>query len=306
MGQSYPQCGDITTWSVRCEKGASEGHTNRAIPHDCHRLSCPVCFDAEVWRRAREAADRMNSVRKAYYLNGVESDYVEVIIYPPKEKRDHYFGTAEGYEEMSAAILQINDDYGILGGVKFVHTTAVNRDEGASYKEYEKYRQGDKTARVRYNPHIQQVCLRRQDWNVRKDRSARWRASGWFVRVLYADGRYGERRWNSVARKINYELSHADQGVTDAGHKKAFTTWFGIMAYNNVAREDEIEKHEEKCSCGAQCWLYFEDERRELAYTKTVIHHYHLRIGALERALRRYGIMPGPIRSETLSEFGIA
>lgn len=306
MGQAYPQCGDVTTWAVRCEVAHGEGHTNRAIPHDCHRLSCPVCFDAEVWRRAREAADRIQAVKKAYYLNGVDTDYVEAIIYPPKAKRDYYFGTVEGYEEMSSEILKINDDYGLIGGLKFVHTTAVNRSEGASYKEYEKYRQGDKSARVRYNPHIQQIALRRQDWNVSKEKMGKWRALGWFVRVLYADGRYGERRWNSVARKISYELSHADQGITENGTRKQFTTWFGVLAYNNVVREDTEHKEAEKCKCGGRCWLYYEDERRELAYTKTIEHTYHLKAGALERALRRYNLKPGPMRSETLAEFGIA
>lgn len=302
MGEAYPQCGENTVWTVRCETGGSEGHTHRSITHDCHRLNCPVCFSGEVWRRSKEAAARLASVKKDYYLLGIPTDYVEYVVMAPKDKKDYYFGTVEGYSEMSNQVQQILDDEGIIGGIKFIHTTSVNRSQGASYKEYEKYRAGDPNARVRYSPHIQGVGIRRVDWKARKKNQAKWRAEGWFVKILYADGRYDNRPWNSVARKISYELGHADMGVQENGHKKAFTTWFGVCAYNNVKRTDTIEKEPEKCKCGAQCWLYWEDEKRDIAYTKTVTHAYNLLPGSFERALKRYGLRLGIVRAENLVE----
>lgn len=306
MGQAYPDCGEFTTFSIRCESGATEGHTNRQIPHDCHRLNCPICFSAEIWRRARAAADRLSQVKKELYLKGVDSDYVEFIIQPPKELSQEYFGTVEGYAKMCHQVKTIMEDNGVIAGVKFIHTTATNRAQGASYKEYEKYRAGDPTARIRWNPHIQGVGIRRQDWGVRKERQAAWRAKGWFVKLLYQDGRTGNRAWKSVARKISYELSHADTGVMENGHKKTFTTWFGGAAYNNVVKTENVKLTKEKCQCGLDCWLYEEDMRMEPAVIKTVKTLYKLLPGAFERLVIRYSLRPENPRYEDLATICLA
>lgn len=223
-------------------------------------------------------------------MKGFDSDYVEFIIQPPKDKSQEYFGTVEGYGKMNQQVLDILEDNGIIGGVKFVHTTAVNRHVGASYKEYEKYRAGDPSARIRWNPHIQGVGIRRQDWGVTKEKQAAWRGKGWFVKILYQDGRTGNRRWNSVARKISYELGHADMGVMESGNKKSFTTWFGATAYNNVKKKEDVRLTKEKCQCGLDCWLYEEDMKMEPAMKKTVKTTYTLIVGAFERLVVRYGL----------------
>lgn len=314
-GEAYPTCGQQNYISVRCTE-SGEGHTRRELIHDCHRLSCPIDFKAEVWRRSKEAADRIAFAKREYYLAGIESDYVEVIIYPPRDKADWCFGTVEGYEWMKQAIRQIHVDFGVLGGLQFTHMTAVNRHEGAGYEEYEKLRKGQ-DSRVRHNPHVQEVALRRLDWGrertytvdslgrrrATKDKMAEWQRKGWFVRVLYADGRTGNREWNSVAKKIAYEMGHAYQGVTETGNKKAFTTYFGICGYNNLRRKVDVVKEPELCKCGRQCYLYFEDERREEAYIKRKEFTYWLHKDAVARATRKYRLVPGELRSEKLTPF---
>lgn len=203
---------------------------------------------------------------------------------------------------MTGQLKAIHNDFGILGGLRVTHITAVNRNEGATYAEYEKLRKGEQN-RIRYNPHLQEIALRRGDWGRDRQKAAKWQAKGWFVRVLYADGRTENRAWNSVARKISYEMSHAYTGTTEDGRRKQFTTWFGIIAYNNVHRKVEIVREEEKCQCGQACFLYWEDERQDVSIIKRKEFTYWLTDGAIARAILRYGLDKGAPRSETLDLF---
>lgn len=244
------------------------------------------------------------AIQLEYYKAGLFLDYVEVIIYPPKPQRDYYFGTQEGYEEMTDSVNQIVVDFGVVGGVRFVHTTATNRHEGASYAEYEKLRQG-LPARIRYNPHIQAVGLRKDNWRETKAITHKWRQKGWFVRILYADGRTGNKPWNSVARKISYELGHADQGYTEKGTRKQFTTWFGIAAYNNCKITEHRREEVEKCKCGLDCWLYWEDERRDMAIIKHVERTFTITLSSIERAVIKYKLERGIQRYETICAYAI-
>ncbi|HEY9753725.1 MAG TPA: hypothetical protein V6C97_01045 [Oculatellaceae cyanobacterium] len=202
---------------------------------------------------------------------------------------------------MKDQLKAIHNDYGILGGVQVTHITAVNRDEHATYAEYEKMRKG-LPSRIRYNPHIQEIALRRPDWGRKRKLEAKWREAGWFILVLYKDGSYGHNRpWKTVKKKIRYELSHAYQGMTENGTRKQFTTWFGICAYNNVRQKVTIDQEPELCRCGQQCFLYHENERMELAFIKTRHYSFWLPDGSIERAVLKYGLDRGPTRSEDLT-----
>lgn len=300
-GTSYPSCGDITTVSIRCIGDNPNCDEIRHIPHDCHRLYCPICYPRELWRRSGEAYSRLDFVKKSYYLKGIDTEYVEIIIYPPKDKKEYCFGTQEGYEWFKNQIKAVHNDYGILGGVQVTHITAVNRYRGATYAEYEKYRKGEKSE-IRYNPHVQEIALRRADWGRCRDKERKWTSAGWFVRVLYADGRTENQPWKSVRKKIAYEMGHAYIGYSENGTRKQFTTWFGICAYNNVRRKVEIRERPDYCQCGLQKWLFWEDERREPAVIKERTYTYWLTDKAIDRAILKYELVRGPGRAETIDE----
>lgn len=261
---------------------------------------CPICHKNELWRRSGDIAKKLAFVKKEYYKQGIESEYVEVIYYPPKDKRQWAYYTTEGQEWLSAQLTHINRDFGVLGGVRVVHITAVNREDGSSYKEYDKLKATGHSDQIRWNPHIQAVALRRSDWGPTRAKEKKWQDRGWFVRVLYADGRTGNKRWGNVRNKISYELGHAYQGKTEDGFTKTLTVHFGICAYNNVRQKVTIRLEKELCKCGSTCSLFEDGVRKDVAMLKIRSIEFWLTDKAINRAVLIYELTRGAGRSEKL------
>lgn len=298
MGEPYPTCGAHSGHVMKCpdaDERGDNGHYFHAHDNTCGRVLCPICGHKAVWAQSITTAGRYKAIRAEWRKKGLQSITAELIAYPPKTLTDATFYTRQGWDYATSKLNVILPDFGVLGGFRLYHQTAVNRHEGANYHEYEKYKKGE-PCRVRINPHFQGIVELREDWDSQEFREKRqkWIDAGWFIRLQPSDGSQGSRPWSirgrRLAKKISYELGHAEIQLDDDGSKTQILAWFGLMSYNNGHGIDRIHEEKIKCKCGKLVYHYYEGVCQELAIKKVHEYVYTLNEILFARAIKRLSL----------------
>jgi hypothetical protein len=328
--QARDYCGD-TTYYALCEKaplpgpvpgmGDQGGHTFRKITRSCHRVVCETCADKVIAQRARELADRIRATWTEFYKNGIDLRYkdkrtrrrcmvVELILSPPARLYDEC-DTIDGFKRLYRKAADYARAIGLLGAVSVVHSVRGDHESIEAWMHGE----GEKDFSIHYHfigflpyGHI----VKSDEFNLLtsladEDTPAN-RATGWTYRIV--------PKWDwsqdkqTIYKKLRYELDHACVtarrlirqsclGEREVIQHGAVDRLHGVLHSSTIKKIEEWG--DELCRCGARVFMH-DDEGTKSEEPIQVLksRRFVLRLGALARAINKYGFVVGIVRHETI------
>lgn len=131
-------CGHVHN-SIRCSSQCEKSKPI-LISESCDRLSCPECNRKEIKKLAKDAAERLEGMQKAYWNNGFQlSKIKQWVISPPKDFIDQaYLLTDKGWNEFYNICYSIFS-YGqkqLNGGLVIIHPWRKKHLDGSSCEDH--------------------------------------------------------------------------------------------------------------------------------------------------------------------------
>lgn len=201
FGESKANCGVLNPVFLKgCTKTSRHGsgkiYTKR-VKWNCHRASCPVCYESWVYEEAERAAFRIGQLESKLPLQ-------HIAISPEPGSVDSHLPIERQY----ALARKYAREVGVEGGAMVYHPAREVKEGSVWY----------------FSPHFHTIA---RAWLYPEKVSALFARTGWVVhsiRVVRPEG--SKTLKDKIVDVLAYQLSHA--GVILHHHT---VRWFGTMSY---------------------------------------------------------------------------
>jgi hypothetical protein len=182
-------------------------HEIKFFMNYCGRQQCPVCFEKQIERIARDVEQRMINLSVLYRQRGIKLGKLKHIVFsPPKDlfsRKDIEYDAAKSLWLVFNKMLKKLAKDGFYGGVAFLHC-----ERGHKGKDWE------------WSPHVHFL-----GYGFLDDSEVFFKKTGWVYVILK---NRGER---NVYTTVSYELNHSALFVDQNGKQRNRTIkWLGIFS----------------------------------------------------------------------------